>query len=213
MKRYQAAVGGRHSLFLALAGLALSAFGSTSGERLRATPGSSFTAQQHVDSGPPKPAAADSRGSCDCGNICRSAAGLVQKKRKPAAFAAVSTLRRADLVCPPGQPCNCGCHCTDGVAGPAAIPPPTPTYPPPWYMAPCPPWGCACNYGVCVPGVTHPGPPILDALPIGKPGLPGGTKASDVPSLPAVPTAKPKDCPTDPNVYRPWWCPEPPPLP
>jgi len=185
------------SFLLAIVPFFLSVLSSAEAGRLR-VPSSAASAKADAD-------------PCDCANECKRAASFVQNKQVPRAFTAVSKtkLQKASVVCPPGKPCGCGCHCPNG-ASVAAPPPPIPTYPPPWWTAPCPPWGCACNYGVCVPGVTHPGPPILDALPIGKPGLPGGLSNSNVPALPDQPVKKLKPCPTDKAAPRPWWCPEPP---
>jgi len=175
---------------------------------------------------------------CDCASYCKKSALIQHRPKTPALhipggrvhahlqkFKSKTVVQQSSkTVCPPGMPCSCGCHCTGGAwawAPAPTAPPPPPKYPLAWYMLPCPPWGCACRYGVCAPGVTHGKDPyqwIMDPFPIGAPGLPGGLEASAVGHLVEhQPGTKgdgmAHDCPIDPGAARPWYCPEPPPLP
>lgn len=93
---------------------------------------------------------------------------------------------------------KCRCDCPPGIIPPTPTHPPAPplpTHPPAWYMAPCPPWGCPCQFGICIPGVTHPGPKVPEAPPFAKPGLPGGLSASSVTPIGNLPDKKLAPCP------------------
>lgn len=124
---------------------------------------------------------------------------------------AVTSLPCCDKPCykrslhsPGTKDCDCGCF---SAWKPAAQNHIVPTYAPPWWAAPCPPWGCACRFGICVPGVTHGNPNFGPIYPIPEPGIPALPVATHAP-LPAQPTTPPAPCPY-PDEWKegdPWYC-------
>lgn len=129
---------------------------------------------------------------------------------------AVTSLPCCDKPCyknslhsPGTDDCDCGCFLP---SKPVAQDNFVPTYPPPWWAAPCPPWGCACRFGICIPGVTHGKTNMNPAYPIPAPSIPGGLSIGKNAPLPPQPTTAPPPCPFPEDWKKetaPWYCPPP----